>query len=207
MIYVALLRAVNVGGKSIMKMAALRNCLELAGFKRVATYIQSGNIIFETDERKLPSVAVRIERALGATFDYESKVVILSHAQFRRVLGGAPSSWARGSHLRRYVAFLRPPVTAKQALAQVEIKEGIDSVSAGKGALYMSTLLSAVKRSALTKLVGKPVYQDMTIRNYSTCLKILELLEERHESPHKARRTSSATTDQVLRVKSTNSAR
>ena len=46
----------------------------------------------------------------------------------------------------------------------------------------MSTLLSGVKRSALTKLVGKPVYQDMTIRNYSTCLKVLELLEERHES-------------------------
>jgi uncharacterized protein (DUF1697 family) len=207
MTYVALLRAVNVGGKGIMKMAALRNCLELAGFQRVTTYIQSGNIIFETDERKRRSVATRIDRALCTTFDYESKVVILSHAQFRRVLGEAPSSWARGRHLRRYIAFLRPPVTAKQALAQVEIKEGIDSVSAGKGALYMSTRLTGVKRSALTTLVGKPVYQDMTIRNYSTCLKILELLEERHESLHKPRRTSSATTDHVLRVRSTNSTR
>jgi uncharacterized protein (DUF1697 family) len=178
MTYVALLRAVNVGGKGIMKMAALRNCLELAGFRRVASYIQSGNIIFEADERKLPSVVARIERALCTTFDYESRVVILAHAQFRRVLAEAPSSWARGSHLRRYVAFLRPPITAKQALAQVQIKEGIDSVSAGKGALYMSTLLSGVKRSGFTKLVGNPVYQDMTIRNYSTCLKILELLEE-----------------------------
>ena len=189
MTYVALLRAVNVGGKSIMKMAALRNCLDLAGFRRVATYIQSGNIIVETDDRKLQSVTLRIERALCTTFGYESRVVILSHAQFGRALADAPSSWPRGGHLRRYVAFLRPPVTAKQALEQVEIKKGIDSVSAGKGVLYMSTLLSGVKRSGLTKLVGKPVYQDMTIRNYSTCLKILELLEERSRSGSRAGKT------------------
>ena len=49
--YVALARGINVGGKGVVKMAALKDCFERAGLTRVATYIQSGNIIFETDDR------------------------------------------------------------------------------------------------------------------------------------------------------------
>ena len=70
-------------------------------------------------------------------------------------------------------------MTATQALKEVEVRKGVDTVSAGKGVLYMSTLLSGLSKSGLTKLVSKRVYQDMTIRNYSTCLKILELMEQR----------------------------
>jgi uncharacterized protein (DUF1697 family) len=179
MIYVALLRGINVGGKRVMKMAALRECCEHAGLERVATYIQSGNLIFETNGLSASALTGRIERALSKTFGYEAAVVIRSHSQFKGVIAGAPSYWSSGDHLRRYVAFLRAPVTAKQALKEVEVKEGVDRVSAGKGVLYMSTLLSGLTKSGFTKLVSKQVYQDMTIRNYSTCFKILELMEER----------------------------
>lgn len=179
MTYVALLRGINVGGKGVMKMAALKACFEHAGLKRVTTYIQSGNIIFDSDERTASTLTGPIEEALTTTFGYKSAAVLRSQAQFTRMVAGAPRHWASGKHLRRYVAFLRAPMTAKQALADVEIKPGIDSVSAGTGVLYMSTLLSALSKSALTKLVSKPVYQHMTIRTYSTCLKILVLMEQR----------------------------
>ena len=175
--YVAFLRGINVGGKCIMKMAAVRRCLEDAGFKQVTTYIQSGNVIVDTDERTPSVVTRRIEAALSATFAYKAKVVLRSHAQLKGVVAGAPRS--QGGHLRRYVAFLRPPVTAKQAVREVPVKDGVDTISAGTGVLYMSTLLTALKRSALTKLVSKPIYQDMTIRNHSTCVKILALLDQR----------------------------
>lgn len=179
MTYVALLRGINVGGKGVMKMAPLRDCFEHAGLTRVATYIQSGNIIFESDERMASVLTVRIEDALSTTFGYESAVVIRSHAQFKSVLADAPPYWASGTHLRRYLAFLRAPVTARRALNEIEVNEGIDTVTAGKGVLYMSTLLLGLSKSRLTKLVSKPVYQDMTIRNYATCLKILQLMEQR----------------------------
>ncbi len=52
MIYIALLRGVNVGGKNKIKMAELRCALEAIGFSRVQTYIQSGNILFESNERE-----------------------------------------------------------------------------------------------------------------------------------------------------------
>jgi len=47
--YVALLRAINVGGRNLIRMADLRACLEVRKFERVSTYIQSGNILFDSD--------------------------------------------------------------------------------------------------------------------------------------------------------------
>jgi uncharacterized protein (DUF1697 family) len=181
MTYVALLRGINVGGKNLVKMAALRECFERAGMNRVATYIQTGNIVFESRERTPPALTRRIERMLSTTFGYEATVVVRSRADFARVLAGAPTSWKNGRDLRRNVAFLRS-VTAKEALRQVPFKEGIDTISAGPGVLYLSTLVVAVSRSGLTKLIGLPVYRDMTIRNYTTCQKILGLMEERRSS-------------------------
>ena len=84
--YVALLRGINVGGKCIMKMAAVRRCLEDAGFKQVTTYIQSGNVIVDTDERTPSVVTRRIEAALSASFAYKRQgcPAIACSAQRRR---------------------------------------------------------------------------------------------------------------------------
>jgi uncharacterized protein (DUF1697 family) len=117
MTYVALLRAINVGGKGVMKMAALQECFEHAGLKRVTTYIQSGNSIFDSDERTASTLTARIEEALTTTFGYKSAAVLRSQAQFTRTVAGAPRHWANGTHLRRYVAFLRAPVAAQHAQA------------------------------------------------------------------------------------------
>jgi uncharacterized protein (DUF1697 family) len=179
MTYIAFLRGINVGGKSLIKMAPLRACFERAGLRHVASYIASGNIIFESDERSVSALSRRIEAALAKTFEYRTAVVIQTQAQFEQVVTGVPRPWKKGSHLRRNVAFLRSPLAAIQALKQVEVKQGVDTVSAGKGVLYMSTLLSDLTKSGLPKLVGKPIYQKMTIRSYSTCLKILQMIRQR----------------------------
>ena len=79
--------------------------------------------------------------------------------------------------LEANIAFLRAPVTARDAVAQVEVQPQVDSVQAGKGVLYLSTLLSGVKRSRFTKVIGKSIYRHMTIRNYNTCQKLVVLME------------------------------
>ena len=68
---------------------------------------------------------------------------------------------------------LRQPLTARQALGKMAPREGVDSVAAGKGVVYMTTLLSRLKQSGFTKLVATDIYRDITIRNYTTCQKIL----------------------------------
>jgi uncharacterized protein (DUF1697 family) len=175
--YVALLRGINVGGRNIIKMAALKVCLEQHGFRNVATFIQSGNVIFECDERNSGKLTTQIEGALSKMFDYDSRVVLRSHAQLRAVVAGVPAKWKTRTDLRCNVAFLREPVTARHALAHVDVEPQVDSVQEGKGVLYLSTLVSGLQRSRFTKVIGKSIYRHMTIRNYNTCQKLLALME------------------------------
>jgi uncharacterized protein (DUF1697 family) len=175
--YVALLRGINVGGRNIIKMAALKVCLEQHGFRNVATLIQSGNVIFESDERNAGKLTTQIEGALSKMFDYDSRVVLRSHAQLKTVVAGVPTKWKTRTDLRCNIAFLREPVTARHALAQVDVEPQVDSVQEGKGVLYLSTLMSGLKRSRFTKVIGKSIYRHMTIRNYNTCQKLLALME------------------------------
>jgi len=175
--YVALLRGINVGGRNIIKMATLKVCLDRHGFRNVTTFIQSGNVIFESDERNVGRLTTQIEGLLSKMFDYDSRVVLRSHAQLKAVVAGAPAAWKTRTDLRCNIAFLRAPVTARHALAQVDVEPHVDSIKEGKGVLYLSTLLSGLKKSRFTKVIGKSVYQHMTIRNYNTCQRLLGLME------------------------------
>jgi uncharacterized protein (DUF1697 family) len=175
--YVAFLRGVNVGGKNLMAMAALKACLEKAGLANVRTVIQSGNVIFESGEKSAATLTKRIESAV-AKLGIESRIVVLSLAELKTVVADAPAAWKRRTDLRRNIALLRHAVTAARVLRDVEVKPGVDSVSAGKGVLYLSTVMRDLGKSALPKLVGKPVYREMTIRTYGTCQKILAMMDE-----------------------------
>lgn len=176
--YVALLRGINVGGKNLIKMADLRACFEVHGFRNVSTYIQSGNVLFESGERSSARLTQRVEEMLAATFDYEASVVIRSRNQMRRVVQEAPEGF--GDELARYrydALFLKPPLTAGAAIKRVPTREGVDEAYAGRGVLYFSRLISRASQSRLSRVVSLPIYQSMTIRNWNTTVKLLQMME------------------------------
>ena len=177
MIYVALLRGINVGGNNIIKMAALREAFEALGYTAVATYIQSGNVVFTAKGSK-PALTRAIEAALDETFGYASKVVVLGAKDLAAVVAGAPAGFGKEPTRYRYdVLFVKPPLTARGALAEVETAPGVDEVHAGTHALYFRRLIAKATRSRLSKIVGKPAYKNLTIRNWSTTIKLLALTE------------------------------
>ena len=177
--YVALLRGINVGGNNIIKMEQLKACFAAGGFERVMTYIQSGNVVFESDEENRAQLTSTIEDMLAQSFNYSARIVLRSHAEMQRVVAGVPEDWQHRADLRCNVAFIKEPVTASAASQEIQPKEGIDVVTIGEGVLYISTVLSGLKQSALVKLISKKIYQDMTIRNYNTTQKLLTLMERK----------------------------
>jgi len=179
MTYVALLRGINVGGRNITRMAALKACLETAGFARVETFIQSGNVVFESAQKSAAKLAPEIDAATESALGINPRVVVLSRDRLKTVLSDAPAAWRSRTDLRMNIAFLRPPVTAAAALKEVDLRAGVDSVEGGKGVLYLSTTLRDVGKSRMSRIVTKPVYQEMTIRSYGTCYKILTLMDRR----------------------------
>src|SRR6476661_3634382 len=112
-VFVALLRGVNVGGNNIISMRELKEGFEGIGFTQVATYINSGNVIFtskETDARKLE---MKIERMLSKDFQLESKVVVRSLAEMTQLVESLPSSWNDDSW-RYNVIFLRHTIDSEK---------------------------------------------------------------------------------------------
>ena len=177
--YVALLRGINVGGKNIIKMADLRNCFEAEGFRDVATYIQSGNVIFRAPSTGLKIMTSRIEKMLAAAFDYEACVVVRSRKQMRAVVSGAPPGFGAKPETYRYdVIFLKAPLTAPAAAKHVPARPGVDEAWTGKGVLYFSRRIDQASRSYLSRLASMPVYQHMTVRNWNTTTRLLVLMEK-----------------------------
>ncbi len=175
--YVALLRGVNVGGNSLIKMTDLKETVEKIGFTNVQTYIQSGNVIFESGEANVSKIDSLLEESLKKRFKYGSRIVVRNYEQFKRVISEVPADWEKGKDIRCYIAFVREPVTSQDIVKEIQVKEGVDFISAGKGAIYMTTLMSGLTKSGFTRMVGKPFYKDITIRNYNTAKKILALME------------------------------
>jgi len=178
--YVALLRGINVGGNNLIRMADLRACLEAGGFDDVRTYIQSGNVVF-TASGSSATLTERLERTLSAGFGYEASVAVRSARQFRGIVDAAPEGF--GADRERYrsdVIFLMPPLTPARAIADVPTREGVDRAWTGPGVLYFERLAARASQSRLSKIASLPIYRSLTIRNWATTCRLLEMLETPH---------------------------
>lgn len=175
--HVALLRGINVGGKNVITMAALRACFEDHGFEDVTTLIQSGNVVFSSRGSARGELTLRIEAMLSEAFDYHASVMVRSSAQMHDIVARAPEGFGSAPTRYRYdVLFLRDSLTPATALENVTTKAGVDRVWPGKTVLYFSRRIAKATQSQLSKLVSRPIYQSITIRNWNTTTKLLALM-------------------------------
>jgi uncharacterized protein (DUF1697 family) len=79
----------------------------------------------------------------------------------------------------RYDVIFLKDVTPAEAMKSVTLKEGVDAAAVGPGVLYHSRLIAKATQSRINRIVGLPVYQNMTIRNWNTTTKILALMDAR----------------------------
>ncbi|MDB5170214.1 MAG: hypothetical protein JWN82_610 [Candidatus Saccharibacteria bacterium] len=182
--YVVLLRGINVGGKNKVPMADLRVCLEKLGLSNVSTYIASGNVIVES-EKAAAKVQAQVEQALPGSFKLDSqliKVLVLSHAQLQAVIDNKPEGFGEQPEKYHSDAIFLMGIDSAQAMAVFAPREGVDKVWPGDGVIYSQRLSSERTKSRLSKIVGTPAYRSMTIRNWNTTTKLLEILKERGAS-------------------------
>jgi len=176
--FLILLRGINVGGNNIIKMADLRESFEDMGFTDVVTYIQSGNLIC-TSGKSADATASAIEKGLAKRFGYKNPLFLVTKKQLEDAVKGAPKGFGKEPKKYRYdVMFLHSKLPAKKALEQIKTREGVDNTTAGKGVIYFSRLIAKVMSSYISKISTLPIYKDMTIRNWNTTTKLLEMMED-----------------------------
>ena len=178
MIYVALLRGVNVGGKNRVEMKRLKTAFEEAGFESVRTYINSGNVIFSTTRRAKATLESLIEDVIEKDAGFRVPVVVRDLKSMRAVVKAMPKSWANDGKTKCDVLFLWDDVNRPSVVKKLKYRPEIEDVKYVSGALIWRVDQKNATRSGLMRLAGTPLYKRMTIRNANTARKLLELMEE-----------------------------
>ena len=176
--YLVLLRGINVGGRNKVPMAALKTLLTELGFKNVTTYIQSGNAMLRSP-LKADTVAKKIEKGIVSAFKLDSEIIrvlALSHKQFKAIVDDRPKGF--GDEPKKYHsdAIFMMGISVKEAMPAFSPLEGVDVLWPGKGVVYSQRLSAKRTKSRLNRVMSSPLYQSMTIRSWSTTLKLLDLL-------------------------------
>jgi uncharacterized protein (DUF1697 family) len=178
MIYVALLRGINVGGNSQIKMAELKAMFEKLGFTDVKTYINSGNVIFTTAQTNALNLQQEIEKSIEKDFNFSIKVMIRSHDQIELLVKEIPDAWVNDKTMKCDVLFLDKEVDNAKILNQLPHNPELENIKYIKGAVVWRIDRDKVTKSKMYKIVGTPFYKQITARNPNTVRKIYSLMNE-----------------------------
>jgi uncharacterized protein (DUF1697 family) len=177
MVYVALLRGVNVGGKSLVNMKELKAAFEDAGMASVRTYINSGNVVFSSNERSAGRLTGVLERAIEEHLGLRVPVLVRSEKQVRSIATAIPAGWANDEAAKCDVLFLWPDDDSPAILERIPHDPAIDDLRYTPGAVIRRVARKDAPKSKLTRMVGTPLYQRLTIRNCNTARTLLALME------------------------------
>lgn len=178
MIYVALLRGINVGGNNKVDMKELKKVFEEAGMTSVKTYLNSGNIIFADRLHKEEELPVLLEAAILSHFDLSIKVLVYSFDDFQQIAASIPENWTNDQDMKSDVWFLWPEADDAAVLEELTIEPEIDRVKYIPGAVLWSVGKAYSAKSGMQKVIGTKLYKLVTIRNVNTVRKVSGLMEE-----------------------------
>jgi len=165
--YLALLRGINVGGIRV-PMPELKLAFERLGFENVRTYLQTGNVVFDSGEPP-GDVKPAVERELSHTFHYEAYVLLYALEALGPIARGYP--FARTEEFHAYVVFVGSPAVFEE-LTALAASSG-EPTAPGPGVLYWKVKRGESLDTPLAKLLAKKKYKNSTtIRNLNTLEKI-----------------------------------
>lgn len=176
MVYVALLRGINVGGNNKIAMALLKTAFERLGFYDVKTYINSGNIIFRADDQTELELAAAIERVIKQDFGLDIKVLVRNRETIQTIARTLSPCWVNDQTMKCDVMFLWEDVDNPRVVEQLAIKPDLEDAIYVKGALLWRVTRKYITRSGMMKMVGTELYKKITVRNCNTLRKIAAIM-------------------------------
>ena len=175
MIYVALLRGINVGGNNKVDMKKLKATFESLGYANVVTYINSGNIVFEDSLKGQESLAGEIGDAIKRDFQLDIRVLVKSFEDMKLICEQLPDTWVKNEIMRTDVMFLWEDFDSPEILQRIKITP-VDNVKYAPGAVLWNVEYADYNKSGISKLAGTEIFRNMTIRNVNTIRKLHEIM-------------------------------
>lgn len=176
--YVALLRGVNVGGSGKIDMRELKDVFAAAGMASVRTHINSGNVVFTSDDADRARLTGTLEAAIESRCGFPVALVVRSADEMRSIVSAMPEDWANNGDWRCDVVFLWDEVDGPETLRELDLDPEVEDARYTPGAIVRRVERKKAGRSKLVRIVGTPLYRQVTVRNCNTARKLLEIVEE-----------------------------
>lgn len=176
--FVALLRGINVGGNAIVSMASLRSCFERLKFTNVRTFINSGNVMFQSAAKSRAALEEQIEGGIKKACNMDIRVTVRSQKEIAAICRKIPAAWVTDKTTRTDVMFLWPAVDYPKIVTEIPSNPDVDRLLYVKGAAVWNVDRDDYKRSRVPKMIGSAFYKNMTARNANTTRKLLALMSE-----------------------------
>lgn len=180
--YLALFRGINVSGKKIIKMEDLRKMMEAAGYGNVKTYIQSGNVIFSSNEKSKDKLAKAIEKLIEEKYGFDVTVFVIDRKHLEKAIANNPYADGKtpedAGTKKIYVTFLSetPSDEAIEKLRQAPIGE--DEIALHEDILYFKLVIGAADSKLSNNLIESKLKLKATTRNWNTTLKLSEMMAD-----------------------------
>jgi uncharacterized protein (DUF1697 family) len=180
---ISMLRGVNVGGHNKIKMDTLRSLYASLKLRDPQTYVQSGNVIFQTEEKDPDLLAERIESAIRKKFGFRRGVILRTANDLRTVIAENPFAKRSGiDPAKLLIVFLAadPPKDALQVILQKNPSP--EEVHIHGRELYIHFPNGIARSKLTTALLDKALKTPGTGRNWNTVTKLLEMAEKLESS-------------------------
>ena len=174
--YIALLRGVNVGGHRKIKMVDLKELLNKMGFKDVATYIQSGNVVFKSSITKTSELEGKIKKGIAKTFSLDVPVLVKTHKELKSIFDKNPFTETSDIENKRiYFALLKEMPQPELITAFQKVKFQGELFVVAEDCVYLNYSIGAGKAKLNNNLIERKLKVSATARNYNTMVKLLEM--------------------------------
>lgn len=157
-------------------MKKLREVAEKLGFTGVSSYINSGNLIFESVETDAEKLAIKLERAIEKAFGFAVPTLVRDQKSMLALVKKLPVDWANDSDQKTDILFVWSDFDHKDTIKLLKPVTGIDELIYTSGALVWHIERAGYSKSAMNNLIKTPVYKKMTARNINTVRKLAELM-------------------------------
>lgn len=177
--YTALLRGINVGGKNIIYMEKLNEMFVQLGFHDVFIYLQSGNVIFKSDDFRIEELQLMISEKIRFNFGYDIHVLVFSQEELSAIFNECPFKENEHNTSEIYFTFLNQEIP-EQIFQQI-IKEtnSSDLCSSGKKVIYIRCTNGYGKTKFTNLFFEKKLKTIATTRNWKT---VTELIKKTNQS-------------------------
>ncbi len=179
--YIVLLRGVNISGKNKVSMPKLKQLLEENSYQNVSTYLNSGNIIIESNINNKELIIENISKIIEFNFNIKIPIYIMTVPELEDILNNSPSWWGTtNKEIYDNLIFIIPPTTYEEVYNTIgSPKENVDQIEEYHNTIFWSFVLKDYRKSTWwIKTASTSITNKITIRTANTMKKLLQLSQK-----------------------------